>query len=88
MSLPSIQAGSLIDLILGGSHTCSHCCYEFMCTMALKCPANLVFLQMFTTSGSYRILFSHLHLSLSLEGKECDTNVLFRVDHFKVFFAH
>lgn len=88
MSPPSTQAGSLIDLIFGGSHSCSHGCCAFMCIMALKCPANLVFLQMSTTSGSYSISFPLLQLSLNLEGKECDTNVLFRVEHFKEFFAH
>lgn len=88
MSPPSTQAGSLIDLILGGSHTCSHHCCEFMCTMALKCSANLVSLQMSTTSGSYSISFPLLKLSMNLEGKECDTNILFRVEHFKEFFAH
>lgn len=85
---PSTQARSLIDLILGGSHICSHRCWEFMCTMALKCPANLGSLQMSSTSGSYSISFPLLQLSLNLEGKECDTNVLFRVEHFKVFLAH
>lgn len=88
MSPPSTQARSLIDLVLGGSHTCSHHCCEFMCAMALKCPANLVSLQISTTSGSYSISFPLLQLSLILEGKERDTNVLFRVEHFKVFFEH
>lgn len=55
--------------------------------MALLCPIKAVFLQAFSTDGSYNLAEASSMVTLSLGLREYDTDVLFRIEHSVISYS-
>lgn len=62
-------------------HVCSHCCYAFIYAMVLSCLANILSLQIPTTSRCYNLSAPASPMILNLGKRKYDIVVPFRPEH-------